>query len=238
MAQQRPLSRDEIAGGAVQQLVQNADPDLVPLSDDERERSLMAILAAHRPGADLWVFGYGSLLWNPGMIVSERRRACLRGFHRRLCLITRVARGTPERPGLLLGLDRGGSCEGVALRVPGERAAAELSILWRREMVDDAYRPSWVRVRAAASAGRTETLRCVAFLMERGHRRYAPPLRPVVVAHMVASAAGKFGTCRDYLDRTMAEFRRMGIRDRHLLRIAALVHQLAQGELPGDDATP
>ncbi len=216
-----PISREEIEAGAVQRMIANADPDLVPLTDEERKRSLDAVLAEHTPGADIWVFGYGSLLWNPAIAVADARRARVHGFHRRLCLITRVARGTPERPGLLLGLDRGGSCDGMALRVPADRVAEELGILWRREMVDDAYCPRWVHARSAEG-----TLRCVAFVMNRGHRRYAPPMSPRETASIVAAAAGQFGTCRDYLSRTVEQLARLGIRDRQLFQVAQLVQRL------------
>ncbi|MGK3959950.1 gamma-glutamylcyclotransferase [Sorangium sp. So ce1667] len=215
------INREEIEAGAVQRMVANADPDLVPLTDEERKRSLDAVLAEHAPGADLWVFGYGSLLWNPAIAVADTRRARVHGFHRRLCLITRVARGTPERPGLLLGLDRGGSCDGMALRVPADRVVEELGILWRREMVDDAYRPRWVQAKSAEG-----TLRGIAFVMNRGHRRYAPPMSPRETASIVVAAAGQLGTCRDYLHRTVEQLARLGIRDRQLFHIAKLVQSL------------
>jgi glutathione-specific gamma-glutamylcyclotransferase len=217
----KPLTRDEIEAGAIQRLVQGADPDLVPLSDEDRRHSLLGILAGHPPASDLWVFGYGSLLWNPAMAVVESRRARVHGFHRRLCLVTRVARGTPQQPGLLLGLDRGGSCDGVALRVPADRVADELAILWRREMVDDAYKPRWIQARGAE-----RPLRCVAFVVNRGHRRYAAPMSARETARIVATAEGKLGSCRDYLRRTLARFAELGIRDEGLASVAALVDQM------------
>jgi len=102
------------------------------LSDEDLEASLRRTLWRHTPGADLWLFGYGSLVWNPSVRFLERGPAMLHGYHRRFCLWSRINRGTPERPGLALGLDSGGCCRGVVFRIPGAEVEAELRILWRR----------------------------------------------------------------------------------------------------------
>jgi cation transport protein ChaC len=219
----RPITRAEIGGGAIEDMIKGRDPDLVPLTDEERQQALDRIMARHPAGSDLWVFGYGSLLWNPAIRVAETKVVRLYGFHRRLCLVTRVARGTPARPGLQLGLDCGGGCVGVGLRVRAADVAAELALLLRRELVDDAYRPAWVTVRA--DDGRQWP--AVTFVMNRWHRRYAPKMPDEQVARMVALAAGQFGTCLDYVEETVAALRRLGIRDRALERLAVHAARLA-----------
>src|SRR5262249_13814294 len=153
------------------------------------------------------------------------RRARIHGYHRRLCLITRVARGTPECPGLLLGLDRGGSCQGVALRIPAHRAREELTLLWRRGVVDPAYRPCWVWAHGGGAR-----VPSIAFAMNRSHRRYAAPMSDKQAARMVAAAQGQFGACSEYLRTAMDHFTELGIVDVALVRIAALVERyLAAG---------
>src|SRR4029450_8373640 len=109
-------------------------------SDEQLSTSLTSTLALRPKGAGWWVFAYGSLLWNPLFPVAEMRPATLRGLHRRFCLWSLATRGTPEKPGLGLGLDRGGTCRGVALRLPAPLAIDELHLLWRREMVVGSYR--------------------------------------------------------------------------------------------------
>ena len=122
------------------------------LSDDALAASLAAALARRPAHADWWVFAYGSLLWNPLFPFVEARPATLRGKHRRFCLWSLASRGTTKSPGLVLGLDQGGTCHGVVYRLPAECAHAELALLWRREMVVGAYQPRWLRVRAVGAS--------------------------------------------------------------------------------------
>ena len=102
-------------------------------------------------GSDLWLFGYGSLMWNPGFPHRVAEPALLHGWHRSFCIYSHRYRGTPERPGLVLGLDRGGSCRGMAFRVGAAHAAEALHYLWEREMVGGVYHMREVSVRTAAS---------------------------------------------------------------------------------------
>src|SRR3546814_9302515 len=97
-----------------------------------------------RPEGSVWLFGYGSLIWNPAFDYAEKRPATVHGLHRRFCLQTHLGRGSRERPGLVLALDRGGSCRGVVLRIAPENVESELDIVWRREMISHSYRPTWV----------------------------------------------------------------------------------------------
>ena len=130
--------------------------------------SLTAMIKARPKGAGWWVFAYGSLLWNPLFPFAESRPATLRGLHRRFCLYSLASRGTPEQPGLVLGLDRGGACTGVIYRLPAPVAMDELHLLWRREMVLGAYRPRWVCVRS----GERE-IHALTFVVRRAHPQYA-----------------------------------------------------------------
>ncbi|MCK7491255.1 MAG: gamma-glutamylcyclotransferase [Comamonadaceae bacterium] len=122
------------------------------LSEAALEASLQQALAQRPAGPDVWLFGYGSLVWNPFIRFLERRPGTVRGYHRRFCLWSRINRGTPEQPGLALGLEPGGACRGVVFRMDDDVAEDELRILWRREMMLGSYVPRWVR---ATSRGDT-----------------------------------------------------------------------------------
>ena len=188
---------------------------------EERAASLAATLERVTPGADVWVFGYGSLMWNPAFHHIESRPARLRGWHRRFCLWNTFGRGTPENPGLTLALERGGSCTGLALRVAGEQVQSELGVLWNREMLTGAYEPRWVRL-----AGPDGTIEAVTFVANRSHDRYAGRLEVHEVARRMASASGPLGACREYLESTVAELDRLGLRDGAMHELLRAVQSL------------
>src|SRR5450432_3059300 len=193
------------------------------LSDEQLSDSLATIVKARPKGAGWWVFAYGSLLWNPLFPFAEARPATLRGLHRRFCLYSLASRGTPEQPGLVLGLDRGGSCTGVAYRLPAPVAMDELHLLWRREMVVGAYRPRWVRVRS----GERE-IHALTFVVRHAHPQYAGKLSLDEKACVIAQSKGAFGSSLDYLERTRVALVTHGIRDPYLEGLAAKVAALRQ----------
>ncbi len=220
------LTREQIRDGWVQQLVRDGG-DSVPLSDAELAASRAAVLSDHPPGADLAVFAYGSLIWNPAFHFAGREIAQVHGFHRRFCLWTHLGRGTRERPGLMLGLDSGGSCRGVLYTIAAAAIASELEIVWRREMVTGAYRPAWVWARTA-----TGPRRAVTFLINHRHERYAGRLDEAAVVAAVATACGPLGACADYLFNTTAHLDELGIVDRGLRRLTRLVRAAQAGAVP------
>ena len=188
------------------------------LTDEQLSDSLTAMIKARPKGAGWWVFAYGSLLWNPLFPFAEARPAIVRGLHRRFCLRSLASRGTPDLPGLVLGLDRGGACTGVAYRLPAPVAMDELHLLWRREMVVGAYRPRWVRVRS----GERE-IHALTFAVRHAHPQYAGRLSLEEEARVIAGAKGAFGSSLDYLERTRVALVTHGIIDPYLEGIAARV---------------
>jgi cation transport protein ChaC len=169
----------------------------------------------------LYVFGYGSLIWKPGFPYAGMHPALLRGWHRRFCLWSRLYRGTPEAPGLVLGLDRGGACRGVAFQVPGTAAEAVLAYLQEREMptAEAVYERRLLPVRLLDSG---REVRAVAFVANRRHPSYCRPC-PQTAAAAIARGVGQAGPNRDYLLNTVAHLRAMGVRDAGLDRVAALL---------------
>ncbi|MGQ9369919.1 gamma-glutamylcyclotransferase [Azospirillum sp. ST 5-10] len=169
------------------------------------------------PGRDLWVFGYGSLMWNPGFPYEEQKLAVLRGYHRRFCLASHRYRGTPERPGLVLGLDRGGCCRGMAFRVAAERVPAVLDYLWDREMFTRAYQPKLLPVRLGCGG----TATACTFVVDRGHQQYRGGLAVETAAAIIAGSAGERGANIDYLANTVEHLERLGIHDARLTAVLA-----------------
>jgi cation transport protein ChaC len=170
----------------------------------------------------VWVFAYGSLMWNPEMRFAEAVPARVHGYHRSFCLYSPEYRGTRDKPGLVLGLDRGGSCHGIAYRLPEASLADEIDRLWTREMTGGVYHLT--RLAVTTPRGRVSGY---AFTVRRDSRDYAGRLTAEAAARIIANSAGDRGTGRDYLANTLRHLEALGIRDRGLRRIAALVEALA-----------
>jgi cation transport protein ChaC len=165
----------------------------------------------------LWVFGYGSLMWRPGFAYEEVRRATLIGFRRCFCIYSSHHRGSPDRPGLVLGLDRGGVCHGLAFRVALEHKLATLDYLRAREQVSGVYRETHVPVMLDGHQGR-EVL-ALTFIVERAHPSYAGQLPLAAQAHLIRGARGLSGANLDYLINTLAHLHSLGIREPELTRL-------------------
>jgi glutathione-specific gamma-glutamylcyclotransferase len=212
------LSRRDLEEGRIRALYVEALDGRHALTDEELAVALVATLKSKPAGSDWWVFAYGSLLWNPLFPFEDARRATLSGRRRRFCLWSLASRGTANQPGLVLGLDRGGSCQGVVYRLPARSAKAELALLWRREMVLGAYLPLWVTVRCDG-----KPVVALAFVVDRAHRQYTGNLTLGEQADVLATAAGAFGSSADYLERARVALVTHGIVDPYLERLAALV---------------
>ncbi|MEO1091299.1 MAG: gamma-glutamylcyclotransferase [Pseudomonadota bacterium] len=208
------LTREKLEADWVRRMIAAQDPDANLLPDEVLERSLSTILDQWDGGSPVWLFGYGSLIWNPCIHVEARTRARLFGYHRELCLWTPLGRGSRDNPGLVFGLERGGSCHGIALAVPAALALEELRLVWRREMLSGAYLPRWVRLRTEAGA-----LSAIAFVMNRDHERYAAGLDEATKVRVVATAHGALGSCFEYVASTLDHLQQLGLSDPHLERI-------------------
>jgi cation transport protein ChaC len=220
------LTRADLESDRLRKLFREANPGVPVLSDAELEASVGGLLDQHPQGTDAWLFGYGSLIWNPIVRHVEWRLARLHGYHRRFCLWSHVGRGSLQKPGLVLGLDAGGSCHGVAFRIAARDAVDELRLLWRREMVLGSYCPRWITVDAGG-----ETLRAIAFIVNRKHPSYAGRLPLEAVVKAMVSARGYLGTPTEYLFETVRGLTEHGVRDPYLLeirkRVLALHPELA-----------
>ena len=212
-----------LTGGFVEQL-RSVQPDFNFRTDAERAESLGEMLAC-RPerGDGVLVFAYGSLIWNPAILVADSRLARIEGWHRSFCLAVRAGRGTTEIPGMLLGLEEGGECIGAALRISEEDVETELDILWRREMVGHGYIPRWLPTYALNG----EPLgHAIAFTIDPHGPSYAGDVSERELIHRIANACGTLGTSWDYLVNTRHGLRELGIADPLIERIGAVVESL------------
>ena len=224
------LSRGDLEANRMRAIYESEVDAARTLSDVQLSESLTATLAAKPKGAGWWVFAYGSLLWNPLFPVAEMRPATLPALHRRFCLWSLASRGTRERPGLVLGLDRGGACCGVVMRLPAMLAIDELHLLWRREMVVGSYRPTWVKIR---TEGREIT--ALTFVVRRDHPQYARGLSIDEQVAVLNTARGAFGSSLDYLERTRVALVAHGIVDSYLDGLAARIAACRDNRRPASE---
>ncbi|MBN9062749.1 MAG: hypothetical protein BGP06_15775 [Rhizobiales bacterium 65-9] len=221
------ITRERLIDGShLAELRANAPPGHQIRSDEEIDACLRRALDKRPPG-DVWVFGYGSLMWNPAFNFAEQKVAVVHGWHRRFCLWMRTGRGSPDNPGLMLALDRGGCCRGLAFRLAPEEVGQELLLLWRREMLSGSYDARWLT--ALTSDG---PVTAVTFVVNRRHSRYAGALPVDQVARHIATARGPLGSCAEYLHETVDHLQALGFHDESLDRIVKRVPQRADRPAP------
>ena len=185
---------------------------------------------------DLWVFGYGSLMWRPGFAYEEARHARLAGYRRCFCIYSVYHRGTRERPGLVLGLDRGGACEGIAYRVAAANATATTHYLRAREQVNGVYREAHVPVELIKGPHRQVT--ALTYIVERAHPNYAGRLPLSLEARLIHGAKGLSSANLDYFLSTLRHLQELEIRERDLERLLALIGPHAARLAPPGAASP
>ena len=218
------LKREELTSERIDQIVADAHAAGYHffLSSEAREASLKEALTRYQPGEDVWVFAYGSLMWNPAIEFTEATPCSIEGWRRSFCFWVPLGRGTPELPGLMLALEGGGACEGIAYRLAPHQVHSELGILWNREMLSGVYQPRWVP--AVLRDGRT--VMAITFVVDPQHCQYCGDLPIERTAHHIAFAEGRRGPCRDYLANTVEQARSLGIHDPYIEELVVRVADL------------
>ena len=173
------------------------------LSEEELVASLVASLRDWDGISNIWLFGYGSLIWKPELSSVESCRAHVHGYHRGLYLWSSVNRGTPKQPGLVLALDRGGSCVGIAYQLPADGLYDSLLTLWRREMPMESYQPTWMKCHLFDG----RKVSALSFVIRRNIPSYAGTLPDAVLQKVLSHAHGSHGTTHDYVVRTVSALR-------------------------------
>jgi len=190
----------------------------VALSPTELLGTLREALAPWVPGSPFWIFAYGSLMWNPKFTFDARHVATIRGYHRSFRLWSRMNRGTPENPGLVLTLECGGSCRGLVYRIAPDLVQEQMQLIWKREMTYGSYRPRWLNCVVG-----DQTIRALCFTVNRRCTGYTGAIPEEVMVEAIASAAGRFGPAYEYLFKTTEALREHGIRDGRVEHLQALV---------------
>lgn len=174
-----------------------------------------------RLNTDLWIFGYGSLMWDPSIEYTEVRQARCLGFQRSFCLLDEGARGTAKDPGLMLAIDEGGDCEGLAFRIEAEKSDHETFVLFRREMIAPAYRPTWLKLETLAGS-----IEALGFVANRANENIIPDIPLKKQAKMIASAKGALGTNFEYLSDAMRHLELLEIEDPYVSELYDAVRSL------------
>jgi cation transport protein ChaC len=212
------LTRDSILSGKIHEIVKAEDSSMRLLTEEERRESLLSMFSDRKINQDVWIFGYGSLIWNPAIHFERKDIMTIYGFHRKFCLKTYLGRGNKEAPGLVLGLDHGGSCRGVAFKIPAKIAAHELEIIWRREMLSGSYIPRWLNGKIKGIS-----VKALGFVVNKQEDRYVSDLTDVETATLISKANGFLGTCADYLINTSEHLEDLGIPDKKLSHLVKLL---------------
>ncbi len=195
------------------------------LTDDERQARLQQLLES-RPDGPLWVFAFGSLMWNPCFEHDYCEAAYFQGWERKFHIWTSLARGTPERPGLGLCLEQGESdCKGLVYRLLPDNEEEDWSRLWKREMVSGIYKAVWADLTLECG----EKVSAVTFVVDPTHPQYAGGMPLPMMSEIIAGAAGQYGKCRDYLASTVEEMAKLGVVDEYLNELLAAVDARCEG---------
>jgi len=212
------LTRDSILSGKIHEIVREEDSSMRLLTEEERKESLLSMFSDRKIDQDVWVFGYGSLIWNPAIHFERKDIMTIYGFHRKFCLKTYLGRGNKEAPGLVLALDHGGSCRGIAFKIPAKTAAHELEIIWRREMLSGSYIPKWLNGKIKGIS-----VKALGFVINKQEDRYIGDLTDIETAALISKASGFLGTCSEYLINTSEHLEDLGIPDNKLSNLVKLL---------------
>lgn len=212
------LTREDLESNQLQKLLLQSGLKVNVLNEIQLQESIRQTLERQAANSDVWLFAYGSLIWNPIFRFVERRIGTVYGFHRQFCLWTPFGRGTPDNPGLVLGLDRGGSCRGIVYRIAAPDVLSELLLVWRREMIVNSYIPRWVKVFDGVQG-----VEAIAFVVNRNHPKYTGELSLETTVNTLATAGGHLGSSADYLIQTVNGLIANGIKDKQLLLLHNLV---------------
>ena len=210
------LTRDNITQGRLGEKIRSISGSDKVLTKEELINERRKIIPDNGISNDLYVFAYGSLLWNPTVEYEGQFLAKIYGFHRSFCMKTYLGRGSFDNPGLMLGLDKGGSCQGLAFKLKKSNAIKNIDILFQREMVTGAYRPKLLKTKLANG----KIVLSLAFTVDKKHKNYFGHKDIKIKARMIAKASGFLGRCKEYFDNTLDSLSELNITDAEMISIS------------------
>ncbi|WP_413711724.1 gamma-glutamylcyclotransferase [Rhizobium sp. Rhizsp82] len=211
------ITRDALLNGSFL-LRARSIPGVSALTDEQLERSLDEAMASRPHGDEVWLFAYGSLIWNPAFDYEDRVGASVTGWQRSFCLSAPFGRGTPEHPTLFLALDKGGEVNGVAYKLPKGRERDELLLVWRREMFASGYQAKWVKIQKSSGE-----CWAITFVANTISSTYEGQLSPEAVSERLRKAEGPLGSGIEYLYDTIRHLEELGLDDMSLNKIKRLI---------------
>jgi len=219
------LTREKLLNGEVERLLHDNHNRVERMSNDQRATLVDQTLSA-LADSELWVFGYGSLIWNPALNFEEQRRCSITGFEKKFCFWTTLSRGTIECPGLMMGLVPGGNCNGVAFRIDAKNAATELDVLFRREMSYYIYKPTWIEAQCVETKNTYKTL---TFVVDKENHRFVDNLTTENIVRIIATAQGPLGRNSDYLFQLSEKMHDLGFDEPELEDLVCRVKEFQAG---------
>ena len=232
MTKKQTMNRESLLNGEMQRLLENRPGVLRIMPDDERDQMVADTLSRAPSKTDFWIFAYGSLIWNPAIEYEDKICCSIHGYHRSFCFWTVLGRGSEDQPGLMMGLEPGGECHGIAYRLAKENLQTEVDILFRREMLSYVYKPTWTTARCTQND--KETIDVLTFVVDEENERFCDDIDEQTMIHSIATATGPLGRNCDYLYQLIEHLDEIGFTDESMSDIANKVraYQLAQENAP------
>ncbi len=221
------LNRQAILDGHITRLARSKPGSMRLMPDDERADHIARTLAEAPSLDEVWVYAYGSLIWNPALHYADTVKCMVAGFHRSFCFWTVLGRGSAENPGLMLGLEPGGTSNGLAYRIDATNLDTEMDILFRREMMSYVYQPTWVDAQVADNSGRR--VKVLAFVVDPAHERFCGGLDMATMVRHIATAEGSFGRNCEYLFQLVENLHQLGFEDPAMAELQDNVRRYLSG---------
>lgn len=221
MKDEQKITRESLLSGEMQKMAASRPGAIDLMPDDIREKFVQETIDNAPDRSEFRIFAYGSLIWNPAMEIESSYRCSISGYHRSFCFWTVLGRGSEEQPGLMMGLESGGSCDGVAYSIAQDKLDTELDILFRRELISYVYKPTWIKA-SFENAPDTGT-DVLAFVVDPEHDRYCGNLDEETMVKSLALAEGPLGKNRDYLYQLVDHLQKLGYEDPDMTELAVKV---------------
>jgi len=221
------LNRQSLLSGEIQDIARSRLGSLRLMTDGERNQLVAETIANAPDKSNFWVFAYGSLIWNPALEFDHQSRCVIKDYHRSFCFWTKFGRGSEEQPGLMMGLEPGGECSGIAYRIPEDKLEVELDILLRREMLSFIYNPTWVSAQPVDETAQAMQVLC--FVVNSENERFCGELEEHELIKTLSIAEGPLGKNCDYLYQLVEHLEKLDFDDPAMTDLAAKVRSFQSG---------